>query len=198
MDVKLSLKDYLAVVIIFGVLEISLYFLKNVIGQAPNRKHEKNIEEIKSLKAHELQIDSYYRNISSEVISSLMKKWYLLAFDHENILTKDEKQNIDIIKEIINDTIAYGSKGTVKKAAIFQNYNYTNLPLDNKVEESSENNFIAMYLISYVVSSLKKDFTGEGIDADDLLKIKLTDYDKNKELLSEAHNKAKEILQQSK
>lgn len=189
----------LASTLVNGILRGLYKFFINKIGGVPLRKHEINIEEIKSLKSYELQVDSYYRDISIKEVSALIEKWYLLVFDNEKILSKNETKNIKIIKEVTNDTIAYGSRETIRRLAVFQNYNYENYLLKKDEQEDECNKlkevtFIGMYLMCYVISSLKKDFTGEGIDPEDLIKIKLNNYNENVEFLLECHIEAKRLL----
>lgn len=90
-----------------------------------------------------------------------------------------KKKSIKFIKEVTNDTIAYGSKETIRRLAVFQNYNFKHSTSRETSDNPDESTFVGMYIVSYVISSLKKDFTGEGINPEDLLKIKLTDYDVN-------------------
>ncbi|MGO1818908.1 MAG: hypothetical protein ACTH0S_04415 [Senegalia sp. (in: firmicutes)] len=194
----MSVKDFiivlLASIFLNGILSGIYQFFINKIGGSPLRKHEANIEEIKSLKSHELQVDSYYRDISIKQVSTLIETWYQLVFDNEKLLTKNETKNLQLIKKVTNDTIAYGSRETIRILAVFQNYNYEHYLLKRDDDTTNESTFVGMYLMSYLISSLKKDFTGDGIDPNDLLKIKLTDYNKNKKLLLASHNKAKALL----
>ena len=49
-------------------------------------------------------------------------------------------------------------------------------------------NYITLVLIATIVSSLKKDFTGENIEALDILKIKIKDFNENEALFVELMN----------
>ena len=49
-------------------------------------------------------------------------------------------------------------------------------------------NYITLVLIATIVSSLKKDFTGENIEALDILKIKINDFNENEALFVELMN----------
>lgn len=98
----MSFKDFiillLASVFINGILIGVYQFFINKIGGSPLRKHEINIEDIKSLKSYELQIDSYYRDISIKQVLSLIEKWYQLVFDNEKIFSRGEEKKHKVYK----------------------------------------------------------------------------------------------------
>lgn len=190
----MEIKDYIFLFILYvfmnGITAGVIKYLNNKIGNLPTRQHEIDIEDLKALKSHELQVDSYYRNISVDKISELFEEWYEFLFDNDGL-------TLEGIKKTINKTLLYGSGETIRRLAIFQNNNYSihgsgETESENKID--SEDTYVSMYLISYILSSLKKDFTGEVINPDDLLKIKINDYDSNRKTFEAAHEKAKKLL----
>lgn len=179
------------------------YFEKSISG-IPERSHDISMEDLRSQKAYELQIDSFFRDVSTKEISNLLNDWYNLAFNPKRITDIPQNKLENKISDMINKTIAYGSKETIRRLAVFQYNNYINEA--NKMKDNyqpeyyssgeslDKNTYVMMYLISYIVASFKKDFTGADIDPNDLMKIKIKDYSKHEDSFERAHKDAKELL----
>lgn len=201
----MEFKDYIIVIgmIIFGD-PIKSYFL-NLIGQQPNRKHELNIENIRSQKAYELQVDNYFRDISSDRISNLFKSWYDFFFNEHTIPNRTNPDKVVIeLEKNVDELIAYGSGETIRRLAFLQSSNYENqrkfekgeytpgyYHKDDKFDKDVYKN---IYLMSYIIVSLKKDFTGSKIDATDLIKIKKNDYKEHEKAFIKANEDIKKML----
>ena len=92
-----------------------------------------------------------------------------------NKIDKIDKENKDIqylLQNIQRETFMYGSESTIKALATYQQYIFKN---DNHNPDSKKDQMEMLIKATRVATKLKYDFTGEKVNAIDLLKIKLND-----------------------
>lgn len=92
-----------------------------------------------------------------------------------NKIDKIDKKNKDIqylLQNIQRETFMYGSESTIKALATYQQYIFKN---DNHNQDSKKGQMEMLIKATRVATKLKYDFTGEKVNAIDLLKIKLND-----------------------
>ena len=92
-----------------------------------------------------------------------------------NKIDKIDKENKDIqylLQNIQRETFMYGSKSTIKALATYQQYIFKN---DNHNQDFQKDQMEMLIKATRVATKLKYDFTGEKVNAIDLLKIKLND-----------------------
>lgn len=141
--------QFVLIIIVFLVLSASELYSSQVL--------------IKS--AHQLQIESYFRDISGSKLEDLFSKW-TDALISENSFAKfvENPKNVEIL---MRNTIMYGSNKTISVAALFMQFIY-----NDKTEESSskdncsensekaedyEHNLKGLAYLAELISSLKLD-----------------------------------------
>lgn len=151
------------------ILFVAIIFLINAVNKAPETLGNLYLEQYKSKKASELQIDSYFRDISGKDLQSLFSDWLDLCINTENKVNNlNRKKNyFDLIKK----TVLFGSKKTIKICSVMQEFIYSHNDLNDDC-----NKLILTIYIFELVASLKNDFTGENISANDLLRLRISDY----------------------
>lgn len=124
-----------------------------------------------------LQIDNYFRNTSGENMQDIYNKWTELLFRVGDEEVKEKVEDVGYINSLIYDTFMYSSSESVRRLAIFQQYNYT------EHEKRAKGDMELIVLVASIIASLKKDFTGNQVNIEDILRIKMTDIkDKEEEV----------------
>lgn len=169
------------------------------ISELPQRIHEKNMQELihsneienidtEYKNSRELQVDNYYRSISGNKIEGLFSKWMDLIVDTAKIGKLPAKEVNNMLKELM----MFGSEETIRIAAIFQQYNFS-----ERISEPDGEPFTLLFIGASLLASLKKDFTGYTIEPEHLIMIKINDFSKeeNKHRWDKARKEAKELLE---
>lgn len=139
-------------------------------------------DKLKDVRQYEfnrlLQVDEFYRKDGN--LQSIMMDWTNLAIDDDVMNSLNTDKGKKKLKSLLAKTVGYGSRRTVKLVAMMLQNIYT-----QDENSTGYDNYVSLVLISTIVSSLKKDFTGENIEALDILKIKINDFNKNESLFIE-------------
>lgn len=161
--------------IISLALGIIVYFLKD----APNLVREIKVEKLRGTNEKNLQIESYFRQISGKDIQEMFQKWLTLIEE----INENKKNNIDLkkyISDLQTKTFMYGSSETIQILTSMMQLIYENNRVENKIEikfgEAKETDYRLLIYISYLIASLKKDFTGYEIKPVDFLEAKIKDF----------------------
>ncbi|MDC2804816.1 hypothetical protein [Leuconostoc suionicum] len=160
--------------LIFSIIKI----VPGVIAKALEQQRDYDFKKA-------LQVDSFYRQSGSSILQELMNDWIKLATDMNYVEKVDEK----FITELTQKTIGYASSRTIKIAAAYFQLTYISNAVDEKGEtdsllQSSTNQKGIVYFAA-IVASLKKDFTGEEISPTDILRLKITDYEIQKDFFEQ-------------
>ena len=144
------------------------------------------LEDTKNKHAHEIQIESYFKQLGGKQQQEILSIWTDFLTDTDNATKKySDARNPDSIRrfnKLLHDTVIYGSDRTVNILTSYTHNMYETVNI-------ADGNKILVY-IAFIISSLKEDFSGYHIDPLSLLKLKLKDYDKYS---AEYGNYAKEI-----
>ncbi|MBB1069204.1 hypothetical protein H5S40_03425 [Limosilactobacillus sp. RRLNB_1_1] len=117
---------------------------------------------------HDLQIESYFRQVSNDELEKLLSKWTYFITDMDNAAKEmDSESGQTKLIELEHKTIMYGSPRTVYALAAMQHSLYSN----------NSNSYKLMMYMATVACSLKKDFTGYEISPVSLIEIKINDFD---------------------
>ena len=139
-------------------------------------------DKLKDVRQYEfnrlLQVDEFYRKDGN--LQNIMMDWANLAIDEDVMNSLGSEKGKKRLKTLLAKTVGYGSKRTVKLVAMMLQNVYN----QDKTKTEYEN-YLTLVLIATIVSSLKKDFTGEEIEALDILKIKIHDFNKNEAMFVE-------------
>lgn len=187
---------------IFNVVVIVLLtLLYGAISKLPSTVSDLVVEKYKSKSSKELQREIYFREISGKDVRDLFSEWLDLLIDTDAKVKSLNKTN-NILK-LIKKTILYGSAETIKICGLFMNHIYSlksesdaddnqTLISGNEQKERDLNNITTLIYVNRIICSLKTDFTGQGVKADDLFKIRLTDF--NEWSKTEIYKKALDIV----
>lgn len=153
----------ISVLVLFGIWAVDAHLkelpkmIRDMLKQ--NREYRSN---------HDLQIESYFRQVSNTELESLLNKWTYFITDMDNASKelKSESGKKELI-ELERKTIMYGSPRTVYTLAAMQHSIYSN----------ENNSYKLMMYMATIACSLKKDFTGYEISPISLIKIKINDFD---------------------
>ncbi|TYS62528.1 hypothetical protein FZC76_20720 [Sutcliffiella horikoshii] len=125
-----------------------------------------------------MQISNYYRESSGKEMYKILESWTEMLFLIDDPKVKKKMEDEKHIKSLVNNTYLYSSTETCRRLAEYQQYNYTKL-------NNSKNNYIEIIvLVSGIIASLKHDFTGEWVSIEEILKIKITDFNVHKNEIS--------------
>ncbi|SEI93345.1 hypothetical protein SAMN04488127_0826 [Bhargavaea ginsengi] len=122
-----------------------------------------------------LQIDNYFRSTSGENMQDIYNKWTELLFRVGEVEVKEKMADVGYINSLIYDTFMYSSSESVRRLAIFQQYSYT------EHEKKAKGDIEIIVLVASIIASLKKDFTGNQVNIEDVLRIKMTDINDKEE-----------------
>lgn len=169
---QISNIPYWSALIVTVLLVMAFALTKAIPRIIENNIKQKN--EYKS--AHQLQIESYFRDISGTKLEDIFAKW-TDALITENSFNRfaEEQENVE---SLIRNTIMYGSNRTVNLASLYLQFIYTS-------KESHESDLINIAYLASIISSLKSDFSGYNVEPQLILKIKLTDWEDIKEEMVE-------------
>lgn len=177
--------------IISLILTVVTVVLIGVILKLPDLITNTWLEKTKNKNAHDIQIESYFKQLGGKEQQKVLDKWtdFLVDMDKTtkeyNIKTPGA---LDRYNKLMHDTIVYGSDRTVKILASYNHFTFI-------IEDSKEKSYQMIVYIAFLVSSLKEDFSGYHIDPLTLLKINITDFDDYKKIYM---NCANEIAQEIK
>lgn len=149
----------------------SFNFQKSLEDQ--KQKFNEKIELFKSNNAHNIQIQEYFKKLGTEKQSKILSEWadFVTDLDAFQKNFKDTKK----FKEMKHNIVMYGSGTTVKILASFIHYTYEN--------NISSDPYKGIVYATFVISSLKNDFSGYLTDPVDYLKLQMNDFSKYKDKL---------------
>lgn len=196
----------LLLLLIFGGIAIIGYFVKDL----PNLFRELAVEESRGKNEREIQKEAFFRQIKGSDIDEAFNYWTSLMVDMDNKINQigtasGKKEFVKMQQKVL----MYGSNGTVTILSSMMQHVYRRGELKNTVKVSfgdqdstKENiqNYMLMFYIAYLISSLKKDFTGYSIDPIEILLIKINDIDshKNKPLFEQAEKKCSKRIKEAR
>ncbi len=150
------------------------WFVISTVKKMPDMLAEKLRDEREFSFKQALQIDSYYRQ--DGVLQDILMKWAKYAMDTDfvtNSMNTDRgKQRLN---ELLQKTVGYGSPKTIKLLSYMFQEIYTDNE-EKRIENNLPEGMTTLVVLAMVVSSLKKDFTGQDIDPLDIMKIKINDF----------------------
>ena len=132
--------------------------------------------------SHNLQVESYFRQVGNEEIKNLLNDWTSL------IVNMDKTPKVEFMTKLTQQTIMLGSSRTVKLVADMIQFNYINSQNNKRNEDFT---FTFMIYIAMIISSLKQDFTGYKTEPLDIIRIKISDYDKSENKYRQIYKKLK-------
>ncbi|UWP78304.1 hypothetical protein KZR06_15980 (plasmid) [Lacticaseibacillus paracasei] len=138
-----------------------------------NRVHDDRTADA----AQQLQIDSYYRDANGQYIKENLDWWNEFLIDPEkkaHEMSGDEdapidQEHINLLNKRMAFIMEFSSARTVKLLSIYMQKTYAG-------DIDSDGTLVC---ISYIVASLRADYTGEKALPMDLLQIKFKDYGEN-------------------
>lgn len=151
-------------IVIFFLLVFIIYFIRKI----PTMVNDKLKDNRSFQNSHDLQVEAYFRQVGNEETKKLLNEWISLIVKPNNTL------DVDKMTKLTQSTILLGSSNTVKIMADMMQYIYKNSQ-NNQNENFS---FTFMIYIAMIISSLKQDFTGYKIAPLDIIRMKISDYDK--------------------
>lgn len=176
-------------VLLFLIL-IGIYNLPNHIYKLIEKKYEQKGNK-------QLQIESYFKQLGGKKQEEILSKWTDFLTNMEETLskyTKKDKKSVNLLMELMHDTIMYGSDRTLKYVAYFR-IKANEDANEDKAENKDLENQIYVVIMACIVSSLKEDFTGYKSDPLDLLKIIILDYDEYDDIYQKLLNKIQKELE---
>lgn len=174
--------------ILYTILQIVgmliLIFAVVTIKQIPSAVSKKVSDERSFYNSKQLQIDNYFRQSNGKNMQEVLREWVKIINDVDHSVMQKTRD----LQNLLNQTLTYSSGKTIKLIGIFLQSVYKNG--DEITDDVSQLVYVAL-----IVENLKIDFTGEKIDAIDLLKVKYNDYDQQKEALLTAEKEIKRRLE---
>lgn len=152
------------------ILGVLLLFILAAIKNIPNHMYKLFEERYKNKNNRQLQIESFFKQISGSKQEEVLSTWTNFLTDMENTTKKytaDTKEGKKLFRNLMHDTLMYGSPRTIKYVGAFKSCNSRDLKDQKQV-----------VLMACIICSLREDFTGYRNSPLDLLKICITDYDK--------------------
>lgn len=172
--------------LILGVLAVIGWFLRD----APKLLRELEVEKKRGENQKNLQVESYFREISGEDLNGTLRGWTSLIDTLGDKKIKEKEIEI-LMKKLTSDTFMYGSAKTTKILALMQQNVY------DHEKNGQGTNYHTMVYVSLMVASLKEDFTGEKVDSLDFLRLRLNDFN-DEEMNKKLVKIEKEILKELK
>lgn len=160
------------VLTIIGIVVVGL------ILRLPQAITDKWLEQTKNKNAHSIQIESYFKSVSVTKQENLLSKWtdFLTDMDATTAkYTSKSKTAERELRNLIHDTVVYGSDQTVKLLSIYMRNVFHSFE-NQKNDDTSMADQIVYY--AFIIASLKADFTGYEMDPLTLLEMQISDYDK--------------------
>lgn len=159
-----------------------------LIGGYLSHYFNKKLERLKIKSNKDLQVESFFRDISGQKLEENFSEWTNLFFNMTSINEMEQKDLESKLNKMLTDVFLYGSRDTIKKAVSMQQYTYR-----MNQEQQQINSFVYMFLFASVICSLKKDFTGHQIEEKELIKMMIKDYESNVEGFEQAYKIFKSI-----
>lgn len=198
--------ENILLLLILAVITVVGYFLKDL----PNLYRELSVEKFKGKNEKELQKEAFFRQIKGSDIDAAFTYWTGLMVNMDSEMSKlQSKEGLKQFASMQQKVLMYGSSETVGILSLLMQHVYKKGKIENQikvkfgVEDDSEeklHNYKLMFYISFLICSLKKDFTGFTIHPMEILKIKINDIDsnKNKPLFDEAYIKVEDEITKAK
>lgn len=170
-------------IIVNIIMTVVMVVFIGVILKLPDYIVKTWLEQTKNKNAHDIQIESYFKQLGGKQQQEILSIWTDFLTDMDKATKKystDSPNGINKFKRLIHDTVVYGSDRTVKLLSAYSYSVYQGNPAGNKM----------IVYVAFIVSSLKEDFSGYEINPLTLLKLMIKDYDDYK---TEYRKYAKEI-----
>lgn len=188
--------------LILGATAIMGYFMKEL----PKLLKELRVEESRGNNEKDIQREAFFRQIKGTEIDETFSYWTSLLVDMDKIKETTTKKGQKELMEMQQKVLMYGSTKTVLVLSSMMQHVYKGGKLENQInvefgvkndDKQTLQSYKFMYYIALLISSLKEDFTGYKIGPKDILEIKITDInsDKNKPLFDRAK---KQVLEEIK
>lgn len=132
------------------------------------------MEQLRGKNERELQIESYFREVSGRDLNEVLSDWATLI-DDLNDQERSQSEINEHVKKLTTKTFVYGSPRTTKILGMMQQHSYSQNKRGKNAEKDPNNTKLIVYT-SFMIASLKEDFTGYRIDPTAFLKIRLTDF----------------------
>lgn len=169
--------------VINAVISVLLFLILIGIYNLPNHVYKLLEESYRQKENRKLQIESYFRQVSGSKQEEVLSKWTNFLSDMENTVEKYTDKNPEsqkLFRELIHDTLMYGSDETIKLIGNFK----------NGIGKTEDDQKSVVYMAA-IICSLRKDFTGYDSNPLDLLKITILDYDDYEQLYAKYWNEIK-------
>lgn len=159
-----------------------IIFFGNVFKEVPSLMKELRVEKLRGKNEQNLQIESYFREISGSTLNNILRDWSNLI-DFVKDKTKSQTQLTNHVKELTLKTFMYGSPRTTVILGLMQQQTYSYNKPENLIKvkhgnQSKEVDYKLLVYTSFLIASLKEDFTGYEISPIEFLRVKLTDFKK--------------------
>ena len=145
---------------------------------------------------------SMRKNFKNELIkqrdSIALEKMSTMPFEVLDLMDRMIKANngrigkteLDSFKKMMNSIYSYGSERAISLVALMQEENYAANGDSSKLDK-----FRVMSLYVLLATQIKFDVTGTYVNPEQWFKIRLTDYDKNRDEIRKANNKLVDELE---
>ena len=196
----MNLFSSLFLLLLLGMMAGIGYFIKEL----PKIVRALWVEASRGKNEKEIQKEAFFRKIKGSDIDDAFNYWTSLMVDMDNkmsnIGTQDGQKEF---REMQQKVLMYGSNETVTILSSMMQHFYKSEDINKvtsllDVQDNSKeiHSYMLMFYIAYLISSLKKDFTGYVIQPRKILAIKINDIDshKNKELFEQAEKNVQEEL----
>ena len=164
--------------VLLTIITITLGIIGYFLKDAPNLFREIRVEKLRGTNETNIQIESYFRQISGKDIQDVFQKWITLI-DEMNGNERADKELKKYLLDLQTKTLMYGSGKTTKIFTSMMQLTYENNKPENKIElnfgKKKDPDYRLLIYVSYLVASLKKDFTGYDIEPIDFLEARITD-----------------------
>lgn len=157
------------------VISVILFFILVAIYNLPKHIYSELEEKFKQKGNKQLQIESYFRQLSGSKQEELLSKWTNFLTDMDKTTqkyTKNTPESKKMFRSLMHDTVMYASTKTIKYLGDFKN--------DIGKDENEDDQIGTVYMAA-IICSLREDFTGYKTNPLDLLKITIQDFDDYKE-----------------
>ena len=177
-------------VILNVVMTLVMIVLVGLILKLPDYITKSWLEQTKNRNAHDIQVESYFKQLGGEQQQEVLSKWTEFLTDLDKTTQKyngSSSSGQRNFKKLIHDTVVYGSDRTVN---LLSNYSHS-------VYEGADSNGNKMLVyVAYIITSLKSDFSGYKIEPLTLLKLMIKDYDDLEEIYSKYAEEIEQEIQQ--
>lgn len=160
-------------------------------AEKQREKFEKSIEKLKNDNAHSIQMQEYFKKIGTDKQSAVLSEWVNFITDLEafkNIFGDKEK-----FKNMKHDVIMYGSETTISLLSNFPHCSY-----ENNSNSNPEYPYKGIIYTSFIIASLKYDFSGYLINPMNFLKLQMRNFsnynDKFKLYFEQVKNESNDTL----